>query len=618
MGMSSSQARLLSLTAKLHNIELKSQRLQADKLRMANDSDQAYKTYLTALNKTKTNAIITLQDGTLGDTLLTADKVYTFATLAKQYVLKSQDGKTLIPERLHNAYKNTNSLFEFLNYFGLIENVEYTTPDIEKNPEYDAAIDRWEQDHKQWEQNHAQWKQEHAQWQEDKEYWENVEYPGWQTQEPDRNDPIYNPTTENLGDKFMQAGTACYERAKNNGDVGCYQHVLGQIIDFSVGKGYSGSGRTPNYSWYDGTNNKYTTSTGDSFILNYGDYTGGTCNNNTSCPIFAEVSEKIDNEDGYKAAKTEGETCDVTTGSTKGDKLLSKWNTDGTLKSIKQWAKDLFYLCDYDSVNRKYNYELLGLSKEQMKQSVIDFQEGLAGSVSFDQEKFDKDYQDWLNRKPQEPPEPPEPVEPILEDYLLGIPAEIVGPDNTVTEPSFKNTSEAQWYINQWYKMEGQDETQKIKEKVVVDTTSEKEITLTQIENVIKSNTTYGTNKWSGTEENENYIVMLDALLESNEWINQNLQEGFVLIQVFDTVEHKFIDTSTAVDSRLETVADDMAITKAESDYESKMNEINAKETKIDEELSTLEANRSAITTQQEDLKKIVNDNIDLSFKLFS
>ena len=209
-------------------------------------------------------------------------------------------------------------------------------------------------------------------------------------------------------------------------------------------------------------------------------------------------------------------------------------------------------------------------------------------------------------------------MEPILEDYLLGIPAEIVGPDNTVTEPSFKNTSEAQWYINQWYKMEGQDETQKIKEKVVVDTTSEKEITLTQIENVIKSNTTYGTNKWSGTEENENYIVMLDALLESNEWINQNLQEGFVLIQVFDTVEHKFIDTSTAVDSRLETVADDMAITKAESDYESKMNEINAKETKIDEELSTLEANRSAITTQQEDLKKIVNDNIDLSFKLFS
>ena len=209
-------------------------------------------------------------------------------------------------------------------------------------------------------------------------------------------------------------------------------------------------------------------------------------------------------------------------------------------------------------------------------------------------------------------------MEPILEDYLLGIPAEIVGPDKTVTEPSFKNTSEAQWYINQWYKMEGQDETQKIKEKVVVDTTSEKEITLTQIENVIKSNTTYGTNKWSGTEENENYIVMLDELLESNEWINQNLQEGFVLIQVFDTVEHKFIDTSTAVDSRLETVADDMAITKAESDYESKMNEINAKETKIDEELSTLEANRSAITTQQEDLKKIVNDNIDLSFKLFS
>ena len=94
MGMSSSQARLLSLTARQHNIELKSQRLQAEKLRMANDSDNAYKNYLNALESTKTNALITLQDGTIGDTLLTADKIFTYHTLSKQYSLKNNGEPT--------------------------------------------------------------------------------------------------------------------------------------------------------------------------------------------------------------------------------------------------------------------------------------------------------------------------------------------------------------------------------------------------------------------------------------------------------------------------------------------------------------------------------------------
>ncbi len=108
MGMSSSQARLLSLTARQHNIELKTQRLQADKLRMANESDNAYKAYLNAMDATKTNALITLQDGTIGDTLLTAGKIYKYDTLSKQYSLKNDDGKTLVSSTLHDDYKSTN------------------------------------------------------------------------------------------------------------------------------------------------------------------------------------------------------------------------------------------------------------------------------------------------------------------------------------------------------------------------------------------------------------------------------------------------------------------------------------------------------------------------------
>ncbi len=53
MGLSSSQARLLNLTARMHQIEYKAARLEAMKLQMANESRRVYDEYLEALDKTK-------------------------------------------------------------------------------------------------------------------------------------------------------------------------------------------------------------------------------------------------------------------------------------------------------------------------------------------------------------------------------------------------------------------------------------------------------------------------------------------------------------------------------------------------------------------------------------
>ena len=53
MGLAASQARLLNLTARMHDIEYKAQNLEAQKLQMANESTQVYKEYETALNKQK-------------------------------------------------------------------------------------------------------------------------------------------------------------------------------------------------------------------------------------------------------------------------------------------------------------------------------------------------------------------------------------------------------------------------------------------------------------------------------------------------------------------------------------------------------------------------------------
>ena len=53
MGLASSQARLLNLTSRMHQIEYNAQRIEAMKLQMANESRQVYLEYSEALEQTK-------------------------------------------------------------------------------------------------------------------------------------------------------------------------------------------------------------------------------------------------------------------------------------------------------------------------------------------------------------------------------------------------------------------------------------------------------------------------------------------------------------------------------------------------------------------------------------
>ena len=65
MGLSSSQARLLNLTARMHQIEYKAARLEAMKLQMANESTRVYEDYLDAMDKTKIQIKTLNTDGSI-------------------------------------------------------------------------------------------------------------------------------------------------------------------------------------------------------------------------------------------------------------------------------------------------------------------------------------------------------------------------------------------------------------------------------------------------------------------------------------------------------------------------------------------------------------------------
>ena len=50
MGMAASQARLLAITARIHDVEAQAQAIQNAKIQLSTQSDQVYNNYLEALD----------------------------------------------------------------------------------------------------------------------------------------------------------------------------------------------------------------------------------------------------------------------------------------------------------------------------------------------------------------------------------------------------------------------------------------------------------------------------------------------------------------------------------------------------------------------------------------
>ena len=98
MGLAASQARLLTITSRLHDIELKQQNISNQKMRLANESDEVSTAYSKALNTQR----FTLNNGT-SNVKMTIKNLY---TPGSKYQLKTKDGKMVLTPALADAYKN--------------------------------------------------------------------------------------------------------------------------------------------------------------------------------------------------------------------------------------------------------------------------------------------------------------------------------------------------------------------------------------------------------------------------------------------------------------------------------------------------------------------------------
>jgi len=106
MGLASSQARLLHITARMHQIEYKAQRLEAMKLQLANESDQVYHDYQEALDALKVQYKSLNPDGSITYKDITRYQDLTDAGF-KLYYVKDNGGSTEYVEFVEGSDNET-------------------------------------------------------------------------------------------------------------------------------------------------------------------------------------------------------------------------------------------------------------------------------------------------------------------------------------------------------------------------------------------------------------------------------------------------------------------------------------------------------------------------------
>ena len=104
-----------------------------------------------------------------------------------------------------------------------------------------------------------------------------------------------------------------------------------------------------------------------------------------------------------------------------------------------------------------------------------------------------------------------------------------------------------------------------------------------------------------------------------NEWLNNMVSSGRVLIDVYNGKEWEQTSVATSTNqNNLQEVQDDTDQKKAEAEYEHELDVINTKDTRYDQDLSKLETERTSITTEIESIGKVRDDNIERTFGIFS
>ncbi len=652
MGLSATQARLLSITSRISDNELRSQTITTAKTSLANETTAASAAYMDALNATELNYSFYDANGTKISMPLTGAVMYEYSELKNQYGIINQHGQILVSERDAANYENSANVAEFLQKYGFANSFEQTTTTTVTKVDNDGYTEAME------------------------EYEEEVEK--LKSEEPQPTDPIYkipaeNPEAYSYYDDFLWATNICYASVMSrlcmklglegeklydsegnpvleygsgyfviysddkSGNIltqkeyteelvqagyaaeyiGCYAHVFTHLLS------------TESWECPDGYK-EFTTSTGETLRI----YTSGEALYREEGITVADDDTRVkwwyDEPGCHRASKSEsfmrvicpdytwpvpdiiyacGDTGEnITQASSEVEKLMSDYyfdeNGEKQLKSVYQKMIDLDYACINDLMTTQQMYD----SIEHFVNH--DLKKGLGiPENSYDEDAYEKDHDEWEEKMGNL-------KEPDINDFTI---------TETITETTIDvevESDEGQWYINLWHRMNGP---------------SIYKVTLEGYDNGVHDPENDGTIEGDNVKSPTNgrtesglplYKVLEDGLMNNAEWLQYALRNGKVTLERVDFTEPTEygtgLDKYTWNSIQWTNAADitesqnEAAITKAEVEYEQALNDIQAKDKQYDNQLKILDTEHNALQTEYDSIKSIIEKTIERNLKLYS
>lgn len=640
MGMAAGQARLLSITARLTDNELRSQTITNSKLRLADKSSEASQEYMDALNSTQLMFSTYNDNGELSYQSLTANTLLTYSDLKNQYSLVNSSGQIMLNGADIKKYEASNSLAEFLYSYGI--------PEVD-NPKYPEALmgiygkstvddGSYLYEKLYDEENPLQWNDYFSAMTDtdianlqtilskdptdvteaDAQQVTNV-VNNWKTQVTGNSlfndysnmggtfgayvNELLNPPSvqfpneddyrsdegTQLAQDFDIASKPCYQNAIDRDSEGCYLHVLAHLLDLDqsdVNDSYLGD-PTVSSSW----GQTYTTTVGGKTITTSSHYISGSAIQTAGLTdSMAPVSEflcKDEDGDGQADVLAPATGPTITESSTLVDKLLSNYKIDSNgnmvQKTFKEKVIDLFYVVDnYNDPDLKkadgtnYTYDDLKVYLQNFQTDIM----VTLNQVTPDYYDAIKEWQDQMSRWLKN-------VGDLKANYVASLDTI---PDKTIPD---ETDARYQWYVNLYYRMGG------------------------------------GATNDDGTKNANNYKELDENLINNAEWLQFALENGILTMEQASYSEkgsEKYPEIGTydwtsiiyTNASDIKSQENETAIAVAEVKYKNAMTEIENQDKKYDQDLKKLDSEHSALQTEYDSIKSVIDKNVERSFKAFS
>ena len=162
--MSATQARLLTITGRLTDNEMRSQTITNSKLRLAQKSSDASQEYMDALSSEKLVFKYYNDNGESSTYNLTPALLYSYEPLKNQYSIQNASGQNLVSATDANNFENSGTLSEFLDKYGLAQDTtdadKYKTDMDDYNKkldDYNDKLNDYNKDLKKYTEDYNKW-----------------------------------------------------------------------------------------------------------------------------------------------------------------------------------------------------------------------------------------------------------------------------------------------------------------------------------------------------------------------------------------------------------------------------------------------------------------------------